>query len=116
MNLEAKFSELNSVDTRIKFNLEKENRGAIAFLDTKITREDRVRFKVYRKPTNKECYVHFYSGHRDSVKQGIIIGFFLRAYRTCSEEFLDDEIQHIISSFTKLKYPKGLLLDLKRGL
>ena len=34
--------------------------------------------------------------------------------RICSEEYLDDEIQHIISSFTKLKYPKGLLLDLKR--
>ena len=114
MNLEAKLNELNSVDTKIQFTLEKENRGAIAFLDTEIIREDRVKFKVYRKPTNKECYVHFYSGHSDRVKRGIVIGFFLRAYRICSEEYLDDEIQHIISSFTKLKYPKGLLLDLKR--
>ena len=114
MNLEAKLNELNSVDTKIQFTLEKENRGVIAFLDTEIIRNNRVKFKVYRKPTNKECYVHFYSGHSDRVKRGVVIGFFLRAYRICSEEYLDDEIQHIISSFTKLKYPKGLLLDLKR--
>ena len=34
--------------------------------------------------------------------------------RICSAEYLDDEIQHIISSFMKLKYPKGFLLHLKK--
>ena len=113
-NLEEKLEELNSVDAKIQFTLEKESQGTIAFLDTEIIRENRVKFRVYRKPTNKECYVHYYSGHSDRVKRGVVLGFFLRAYRICSEEFLHDEIQHIISSFAKLKYPKRLLIDLKR--
>ena len=114
MNLSEKLDELNSVDTKIQFTLEKESQGMIAFLDTQIIRGDQVKFKVHRKPTNKESYVHFYSGHSDRVKRGIVIGFFLRAYRICSKEYLDEEIQHIISSFSKLKYPKGLLFDLKQ--
>ena len=43
-----------------------------------------------------------------------MLGFFLRAYRICNEEYLKEEIQHIVASFTKLSYPKGLLLNLKR--
>ena len=31
-----------------------------------------------------------------------------------SKEYLDEEIEHIISSFLKLKYPKGFLINLKR--
>ena len=114
MNLDEKLDQLNSVDSKIQFTLEKENRGTIASLDTEIVRGDQVRFKVYRKPTNKECYVHYYSGHSDRVKRGVVIGFFLRAYRICSKEFLEEEIEHIMSSFTKLKYPKGLLISLKQ--
>ena len=58
--------------------------------------------------------MHFFSGHSDGVKRGIVLGFFLRALRICSNEYRDEEIQHIISSFMKLKYPKGFLLDLKK--
>ena len=114
MNLEEKLDALNSVDVKIQFTLEKEKQGSLAFLDTEIIRQDQVKFKVYRKPTNKECYVHFYSGHSDRVKRGVVIGFFLRAFRICSKEYLDEELEHIISSFTKLKYPKGFLLNLKQ--
>ena len=56
---------------------------------------------------------HQHRGHSEWVKRGIVLGFFLRAYRICSKEYIDEEIQHIISSFTKLKYPKGFLLNLK---
>ncbi|XP_043205006.1 uncharacterized protein LOC122372176 [Amphibalanus amphitrite] len=113
-NLEDKLDRLNSVEEKIQFTLEKESNGTIAFLDTVIIRGSQPKFKVYRKPTNKESYVHFYSGHNDRVKSGIVLGFFLRAYRICSEEFIDEEIQHIMASFTKLKYPKGFLVNLKR--
>ena len=58
--------------------------------------------------------MHYYSGHSDRVKRGVVIGFFLRAYRICRKEFLEEEIEHIMSSFTKLKYPKGLLISLKQ--
>ena len=83
-------------------------------MDTRIIRtESRFKFKVHRKPTNKEDYIHFYSGHNERVKSGIVIGFFLRAFRICDPEFLDNEIEHIYDAFSKLKYPKGFLIEQK---
>ena len=92
-NLNEKLERLNSVDAKIQFTLEKEKDGSNAFLDTVIIRGARPKFKVYRKPTNKESYVHFYSRHNDRVKSGIVLGFFLRAFRICSSDFIDDEIE-----------------------
>ena len=84
------------------------------FLDTLIIRSGRsTKFSVYRKPTNKEDYVHFFSGHSERVKNGIVIGFFLRAFRICSEEFLQEEINHIFRTFEKLHYPKGYIARMK---
>ena len=115
MDLNKKLEELNLVDPKIQLTIEHEKFAAIPFLDTEIVRTgNQVKFKVYRKPTNREDYVHFFSGHTDKVKRGIVIGFFLRAFRVCSEEYLEEEIQHIILSFMKLKYPKGFLLNLKK--
>ena len=115
MDLNVKLDELNAVDPKIQFTIEHEKQGRIPFLDTEIERTgDCLKFKVYRKPTNKEDYIHFYSGHSDRVKRGVVLGFFLRAYRICSEEYLEQEIQHVLDSFIRLKFPKGLLLNLKR--
>ena len=114
MNLETKLNELNSVDPKIQFTIEKEHQRTLAFLDTEIVRNAEVKFKVYRKPTNKECYVHYYSGHSDRVKRGVVLGFFLRAFRICSDEYLQEEIEHIMTSFTKLKYPRGFLINMKK--
>ena len=115
IDLNAKLNELNAVDPKIQFTLEKENHGSIPFLDTEIIRDgSQAKFKVYRKPTNREDYVHFFSGHNDRVKSGIVLGFFLRAMRICSKEYLEEEIQHIMSSFMKLKYPKGYLIRLRK--
>ena len=114
LDLDSKLNELNSVNEKIQFTLEKEDQGSIGFLDTMLIRNDRAKFKVYRKPTNKESYVHFYSGHSDRVKSGVVLGFFLRAFRICSPEYIEDEVEHIMSSFAKLKYPKGFLVNLKR--
>ena len=68
---------------------------------------------MHRKPTNKEDYVHFYSAHSERVKSGIVIGFFLRAFRICDDEYLDDEISHICEAFRKLKYPRGFIIKQK---
>ena len=115
MDLNAKINELNAVNHKIQFTIELEKQGALPFLDTELVRkDDQIKFKVYRKPTNREDLVHFFSGHSSKVKSGIVLGFFLRGLRICSDEYLTDELQHIISSFMKLKYPKGFLLNLKK--
>ena len=87
----------------------------LPFLDTVIIRDGpNIKYKVYRKPTCKEDYIHFYSGHHLRYKRGIVIGFFLRAYRICSPEYLEEEINHIFSRFAQLMYPKGMLVELKK--
>lgn len=114
-DLEQKLRQLNEVNEKVQFTIEKEKDGQIPFLDTCIIRKETCfKFKVYRKPTNKEDYVHFYSGHSERVKSGIVIGFFLRALRICDHEYLNDEIEHIYEAFTKLKYPKGFLIKQRK--
>ena len=114
LNLEEKLEELNQVHELIEFTIEEEINKTLAFLDIQIIRQDDgVRFKVFRKPTNKEDYVHFFSAHSARTKSGIAIGFFLRAFRICSDEHLDEEINHIFDIFQNLKYPKALLISWK---
>ena len=95
----------------MRFKIELEEERKLAFLDTCIIRTNTCfKFKVHRKPTNRGDYVHFYSAHSERVKIGIVIGFFLRAFRVCDKEYLNDEIEHIYEAFERLKYPKGFLI------
>ena len=36
--------------------------------------------------------MHFLSGYSDCVRSGIVIGFFLRAFIICCEEFAEEEM------------------------
>lgn len=113
-NVENKLRLLNEVHNKIQFTVEKEVDGSIPFLDVMIKRtSEGPRFSVYRKPTNKNDYIHSLSAHSDKIKSGVIIGFFLRAIRICSTEFVEDEFQYIMECFQKLGYPKGLIMKLK---
>ena len=64
---------------------------------------------MFRKPTNRDDFIHYYSAHNNRIKTGVVIGFFLRALRICSSEYLNAEIAYIKDAFHKLKYPNGLL-------
>ena len=80
-------------------------------MDVAIIRsENTVKYKVYRKKTSQEDFIHYLSAHSDRIKSGVVIGFFLRAFRICSEEYLDAEVGHIFEAFTRLMYPKAFLL------
>ena len=115
VNLDVKLQDLNTVDSKIQFTLEKEIIGKLPFLDTMIMRSGHMaKFKMYRKPSNKEDYVHLFSGHSERVKNGIVIDFFLRAFRICSEDFLQEEINHIFQTFQRLHYPKGYLIRMRK--
>ena len=111
IDLDKKLDRLNEVDANIQFTIEVEKDRSLPFLDVLIMRTDSgLRFKVYRKDTNKEDYIHYYSAHSERVKSGIVIGFYLRAYRVCSEEHLNSELAHIQSVFQGLKYPRAMLI------
>ena len=63
------------------------------------------KFSVFRKETNAENYIHFFSFHSNNIKTNIIMNFVLRAYKVCDPEFIDAELSHIRSVFNKLCYP-----------
>ena len=45
-------------------------------------------FSIYRKPTNGENYLHYFSYSASQVKVGLAQSLFLRAYRICDKGFL----------------------------
>ena len=112
-NIENKLRMLNNVNSNIQFTVEKEENNKLPFLDTIIHKtHEGIKFSVYRKPTNKDDFIHYLSGHDKKVKTGVVIGFFLRALRVCSPEYLEEEFTYIKNAFQKLKYPISLLNSL----
>ena len=101
---------INNLCPSLKFTFELESDGKIPFLDVLIHRfENDLKFSVYRKSTHSESYLHFYSMTALNVKIGVAQGLFLRALRICDPSYLDDEINHIKCSLTKLAYPDDVL-------
>ena len=111
VDLDEKLRQLNEVEDDIQFTLENEEHGTLPFLDVLIIKSGNdVKYKVHRKKTNQEDYIHFLSAHSDRIKSGVVIVFFLRAIRICSKEYLDEEVQRIFEIFMKLMYPKAFLI------
>src|SRR5215469_120300 len=110
LDLEFILQRLNDCVPEIKFTLELEVNGCLPFLDVLLIRNnDRLSFKIFRKPTHTDSYVHWLSCHSKKVKKGILSGFFLRALRLCCPQFLDEELEHIRDTFGKLYYPSAFI-------
>jgi predicted GIY-YIG superfamily endonuclease len=109
---------LNNLNENVKFTLEGENEtdSSLNFLDLKIYRmENFWKFKIFRKATNNEKYIHWFSYHDVSVKRGVLFGQILRAYRVCDPEFLSEELDHIKNTFMKLSYPEVFIRSVTRA-
>ena len=109
---EASFNEfitaVNSFLPTIKFTVEQEVDGKLPFLDVMVIHNKDTRqfsFKVYRKPTHTENYIHFYSQHSETVKRNIVVNMFHRAFKICDPIFIDEEIHHLFNTFEKIGYP-----------
>ena len=76
INVENKLMMLNSVNEYIQFTTEQETGNKFPFLDTVVHRVGNVlKFSMYRKPTNKDDFIHYLLGHNDRTKSGVVIGF-----------------------------------------
>ena len=112
LDIDLVISDLNSLHPSIKFKYEIEENSSLPFLDCLILKDNHNHlplFKVYRKPTHSNSYIHSYSNHSYNIKLGTIANIFLRAYRICNNQFLDDEINYIYSTFYKLGYSKAFI-------
>ena len=108
IDLDNFLASLNRLSPSIKFTIEKESNNSIPFLDVEVIRgeNNRPQFKIYRKPTHSNLYIHAFSGHSDKIKEAAINNIFQRAYKLCDPQFLDHEIKFIYKIFKNLGYEK----------
>jgi hypothetical protein len=85
---------INSIDENIKFTMEEETNGSLAFLDTKVILKDDGTLKtaVYRKPTHTDQYLSFSSNHHISHKRSVVRSL-LRRVDTIVSEPEDQELE-----------------------
>ena len=103
-------SKLNCLVPSIKFKIEKENNNSLPFLDLLVIRNHhKPSFKIYRKPTHSNMYIHAYSSHSENIKLGTIVSLFLRAYRICDHQFIGQEINFIFDTFYQLGYNRQFI-------
>ena len=101
---------INNIYPTLNFTYEWEVEEKIPFLDVLIHNcRANLKFSVFRKPTNSESYLHFFSYNALHIKVGLAQSLFLRDYRICSHEYLEDEIDHIFQTLKKLAYPNDIL-------
>ena len=111
VNIDAFLNSLNNLSHSIKFTTEKEANNCLPFLDVQVMRGNNNRpcFKVYRKPTHSNLYIHAFSGHSNNIKEGAINNIFQRAYKVCDPQYLDEEINFINTTFINLGYGKNFV-------
>ena len=80
-HFENLFHHINNLHQNIKFTMEKESNGELAFLDTLLKRNNgEISVLVYRKPTHTDQYLHYSSHHQTSCKESVVSSLFNRAY------------------------------------
>lgn len=115
INVDNKLHMLNGVDNHIHFTVEEGVDKKLPFLNMPIHhRGSEGNFSVYRKPTNSDGCILCMSNPDPRTKSGVLVGFFLRACRMCSKEFLSNECSHIVKAFRCLGYPMDMLQRLKK--
>ena len=80
-HLENFFHHINNLHQNIKFTMEEESNGELAFLDTLLKRNNgEISVLVYRKPTHTDQYLHYSSHHQTSCKASVVSSLLNRAY------------------------------------
>ncbi|CAF4333364.1 unnamed protein product, partial [Rotaria magnacalcarata] len=97
---------LNSLHTSLKFTLELEDEHTLPFLDlATIREEDRILFKIYRKPSNNNLIINYYSNHHKKHKHSALSSMYLRALKYVSPQFCDEEFNIIKNIGTLNNFP-----------
>ena len=74
-------------------------------------------FTIYRKPSNTGKYLDYKSYNSKNQKISVINSLVTRAFKICSNEYLEDELETIRKDLIKNNYPKreiNRVIDKKR--
>ena len=103
---------LNKQDSSIQYTIEFENnQKQLNFLDITITNNgtDSYDFKIFRKPAITNVQIKSNSNMAPNVSVSVFKGFLSRAYKICSERYIDEEIQFLFHVFTDNGYERKAL-------
>ena len=103
---------LNQQDHRIQYTMEVENEEkSLNYLEVKTinTGKGKYEFDIYRKKAITNVQVKPNSNHDPRILKGIFKGFVHRAFKICSEGYLDQEIEFLISVFKENGYEENQL-------
>ena len=109
---------LNKQDPSIQFTIEFENNHKqLNFLDITITDNgtNSYDFKIFRKPAITNIQIKSNSNMAPNVSVSGFKGFLSRAYKICSECYIDEEIQFLIDVFTENGYERKTLEKITRN-
>ena len=105
--------ELNSYHPNIKFTYELEENNKITFLDVLINRIsfNEIETSVYRKESNTDIYINWYSHAPSQWKIGTLRNLITRAKNISStEDLLNLEIEHLKTVFCNINdFPKNVV-------
>ena len=105
-------SILNSIDPKIQFTAEYEDENkSLNFLDITITNNGtgKYEFKVHRKEAITNVQIKPDSCHDEKVKYGVFKGFVHRARKICSEKYIEEELEFLVSMFMENGYEEKSL-------
>ena len=102
-DLQLFLQHLNSLHNDIKFTMEQEQDGRIAFLDVEVSRlqDGSLSRTVYRKPTHTDRYLNNRSFHHPSIKSSVNRTLVRRAYNICDQDHLQPELHHISTALQR---------------
>ena len=105
--------ELNEAHPTIKFDYEISD-SEVNFLDTTvfINKSRNLKTKLYRKPTDRQNYLHLMSEHPPSLKRSIPFSQALRIRKICSEDSdLKTNIEILSKTFIKRGYKSDMVKE-----
>ena len=111
-SVDGLLAHLNNQQPTIRFTMEAEKDGKIAFLDTLMHRESdgRLTTTVYRKATHTDQYLAYNSHHPRSVKRGVVKCLYDRAHHIVTQpNGKVSERQHLASAHVSNGYPLPFL-------
>ena len=103
---------MNSQDENIQYTIETEDgKKTLPFLDIRIMNNSsgRYEFGVYRKEAITNVQIKNNSCIDPNITKGVFKGFLARAWRICSEQHRNEEIEFLISVFVENGHTEGFL-------
>ena len=116
-SVEYLLSVLSNFHPKIKFTYEMEVESKLAFLDILLHRDGHdIITTVYRKVTNNDVYLNWYSFCPREWKRGTFRSLVQRAYIICSSShLLKEELKHLEDVFvTKNNFPMWVIKKILR--